>query len=239
MRLLLFLLLSSVSLIAQDRPASSDKYVWAKSGLVLRAEGNPKGKKLATIPYGATVQLTGERGESSSIEVIPKRERDGETLAGWEMPGQFVGVRYGGLKGFAFNGYISNYDPIVFTVDSLTGRRPTFEALKSDTLHFFPGPPGSGYGEINTQYENGITFSDYHDENGGGNVMIIPNATLVTGYLLAVEWFFLHHYNPEMDWENAYLVSSTKDSLIFERDGKTVTIREYFGVVIITYNVHC
>ncbi|MFK8165743.1 MAG: SH3 domain-containing protein, partial [Lewinella sp.] len=65
------------TLFAQDGPTSSDKYVWAKSGLTLRAEGNLKGEKLAVIPYGATVQLTGEWGEDLSIDIIPERELDG------------------------------------------------------------------------------------------------------------------------------------------------------------------
>ena len=238
MRYFLFLLLASTTLFAQDGPISSDKYIWAESGLALRAEGNSKGKKLAVIPYGAKIQLTGARGEDLSVEVIQEGTVDDKKIPGWNMYGRYIGVTYAGQEGFAFSGYISGYDPVAFTVDTLTGLSK-FGASALDTLHFLKRPPGSGLGEISIIYENGITISNYQDEYGGCATMVIPNATLAAGYLLAVKWFNLDHYAPNMEWENAYLIRKTPDSLTFRRDGKEITIKEYFGVVIITYNPHC
>ncbi|MFT5999192.1 MAG: hypothetical protein ACI81P_001649 [Neolewinella sp.] len=238
MRYLLFLLLASTTLFAQDGPTSSDKYVWAESGLVLRAEGNSKGKKLAVIPYGARVKLTGAWGDDLSVVVIPERTLEEEETPNWEMHGHYIGVSYEGQQGFAFSGYINGYDAMAFTFDTLTGSSK-FRASVLDTLHYLHRPPGSGLGEISILYGNGITISNYQDQSGGGATMVIPNATLATGYLLAVKVFGLDHYTPNMEWENAYLIRKTPDSLTFKRDGKEITIKEYFGVVIITYNPHC
>lgn len=237
MRYLLLLILTTTTLFAQNGPTSSDKYVWAKSGLTLRAEGNPEGKKLAVIPYGATVQLTGKWGEDLSIEIIPERELDGKELPRWEMLGQFIGVRYGELKGYAFNGYISNYNPEPFSVDSLTGTTKPGASVV-DTLHFFELP--SEYGELSVLYDNGMTINNHWSRSGGGGTMVVPNATLADGYLLAAKWFNLDDYDPNrMEWENTYLISKTHDSLTFKQDLFEVTIKEYFGVVIIIFDVHC
>lgn len=239
MRYLLFLLLSTTTLFAQDAPTSSDKYVWAKSGLILRAEGNPKGEKLAVIPYGSVVQLTGEWGEDFSVEVVPERDVNGKEITGWEMLGQFVGVQYGDLKGYAFNGYICNYDPEPFTLDSLSGTT-TSKVSIVDTLHSLQSPVGSEYGELSLLYNNGITISRSWSKVDINETIVVPNATLATGYLLAAKWYNLDDYDPNhRDWENAYLISKTHDSLTFKRDLEEVTIKEYFGVVIILYSVSC
>ncbi|WP_020571875.1 SH3 domain-containing protein [Neolewinella persica] len=239
MRYLTLFLLCSSTLLSQHQATSNDKYVWATSGLVLRAEGNPQGKKLAVIPYGATVQLTGEWGEDLSIDIIPVRQLDGEELPGWEMLGQFVGVRYGELKGYAFNGYISNYDPKPLSVNFLaSGGKPGVAIV--DTLHFLPSSAESTHGELSLLYDNGITISSFWDKVGAGETIVVPNATLAAGYLLAAKWFQLNNYNPNgMAWKNAYLINKTPDSLTFKRDLEEVIIKEYFGVVIILYSVAC
>jgi hypothetical protein len=239
MRFLLFILLSSVSLLAQDAPTSSDKYIWAKAGLVLRTEGSPKGEKIAVIPYGASVQLTGEWGEDLSIEIVPERELDGEELPGWEMLGQFVGIRYGELKGFAFNGYISSYNPADFVGDILNDNTKSgFEVI--DTLHYLRFHQEPENGEVSVLFRNGVTENSYWDKSGGGGTIVMPNATLASGYLFAAKWFDLDVVGESVpEWRKPQLVSSTPDSLTFRIDLLEVTIKEYFGVVIIVYDAHC
>lgn len=239
MRYFLFFLLASTTLFAQTGRTSSDKYVWAASGLVLRAEGSPQGEKLAVIPYGAKVQLTGEWGEELSLEVIPKRVIEKEEMPGWYMSGHYIGVNYEGQDGYAFSGYINGYDPVAFTIDTISGLSK-FKVSHLDTLHFLQRPPGSGFGEISLLYSNGITISNYQDGyHESGATIVIPNATLATGYLLANKLFSLDYYNPDMNWENAYLVNKSRSSLSFMQESKEITINAYFHVVIITFNPHC
>lgn len=238
MRYLLFLLLTSTTLFAQHNATSSDKYVWAKSGLVLRAEGNPKGEKLAVIPYGATVQLTGEWGEDFSVEVVPERDVNGKEITGWKMLGQFVGVQYGELKGYAFNGYICNYDPADFVGDILHNKTKLgFEVV--DTLHFLRLPSEQQTGEYSVLYRNGITESSYWDKAGGGGTIIVPNSTLANGYLLAAKRFELDGPGASLqEWQKPSLIVKTPDSLTFMVDLLEVTIKEYFGVIIIIWDIH-
>ncbi|MFK8165742.1 MAG: hypothetical protein AB8H12_25055 [Lewinella sp.] len=160
-------------------------------------------------------------------------------MPGWEMLGQFVGVRYGDLKGYAFNGYISNYNPEPFYVDSLTGAKNPKASLV-DTLHFLEFPEPIEYGEVSELYDNGITVNRSWDKVSVSETIVVPNATLAAGYLLAAKWFSLNNYDPNgMEWKNAYLINKTHDSLTFKKDLEEVTIKEYFGVIIILYSVSC
>jgi hypothetical protein len=90
--------------------------------------------------------------------------------------------------GAAFDGYISNYNSEPFFVDSLTGTTKSGVSVV-DTLNFLKPPAGSEYGEISLLYDNGITITRNWDKVGGSETIVVPNATLATGYLLAAKWY--------------------------------------------------
>jgi len=155
------------------------------------------------------------------------------------MSGQFISVRYGELEGYAFNGYISNYNPADF-IRTAKGRRAGSGFTVIDTLHFLRFPEGSENEELSVLYRNSITENSYWDKAGGGGTIVIPNATLATGYLLATEWFGLDQQEPnQMEWDIPQLISQKHDTLTFKRDLLEITIKEYFGVIIILYDQHC
>ncbi len=73
------------------------KYVVASTGLSLREFNNLNSQKLAVMPYG------------TRVKVITPEENTTMTVGG--MKGGMDEVEFNHKKGFAFNGYLSNYFP--------------------------------------------------------------------------------------------------------------------------------
>jgi len=71
-------------------------YVIAPSGLLLRKEDNLKSDQLAKMPYGTRVEVLA-RPENSTIEVA-------------NIIGNMIEVRYNAIEGFAYNGYLSQFN---------------------------------------------------------------------------------------------------------------------------------
>lgn len=238
MRYFILLLLFPVSLVAQNDIASSKQYVWAKSGLVLRAEGKPDGQKLATLPYGAAVEITGRWGAEFSLPTIPERFMEGEYTPAWNMPGMFVEVRYGTLTGYAFNGFISNYNPADFE-QTIAAKETGGEERSIDTLSFFRDSTRA-YTECSLLYPNGIIEKRYAGRNAVGGVYVVANGSLAQGYLIADKWFDVGSFDSALeDWQNPFLIEASGTSLTFNLDLLQVTIKECFGVVLIMWDATC
>ena len=73
------------------------KYVTAPSGLSLRAYTNLQSEKLGKMPYG------------TKVKIITPEEKNTMTVAG--IKGAMDEIKFNHKKGFAFNGYLSNYFP--------------------------------------------------------------------------------------------------------------------------------
>ncbi len=70
-------------------------FIFAPSGLNLRAASVPSSKRLLTIPYGAKVELT-ESAENREMKVD-------------QFSGGMAKVKYGDQVGYLFDGYISRF----------------------------------------------------------------------------------------------------------------------------------
>jgi len=75
-----------------NNPTPSAKYVYAYSGLKLRAQPANDGQVLKVIPYGEKVTIIEESENSATIE--------------W-LSGKWVKVQHDGTEGFLFEGFIS------------------------------------------------------------------------------------------------------------------------------------
>ena len=87
-----------IDLITDDKNTEIDYlYVTSTSGLSLREYANLQSKKLAIMPYGTKVKII-------SSELKP-------TMKVGEISGGMDHIEFNHKKGFAFNGYLSQYFP--------------------------------------------------------------------------------------------------------------------------------
>ena len=73
-------------------------YVMAPSGLKLRSTADPASKPMATMPFGAKVELTKEI-------IVANMTVD-------QLKGGMAQIKYNNAQGYAFDGYLSQFPPI-------------------------------------------------------------------------------------------------------------------------------
>jgi hypothetical protein len=189
MRFFIICFLFSLALSGQAEQKLPSKYVWAESGLVLRKEGRKGADKLAVIPFGTEVRLTGRQGEQVNIEALPSvsYEWDGLQIAApYIMDAYYVEVEYAGEVGYVYDGYLSSYSPENNGIPNkgISGWLNTVGG-KLDTLKQHRLPTEYGTGKRIYQYANGIKVIEEEFEGGGSRTLEIPASSISEGFLIA------------------------------------------------------
>lgn len=88
-------------------------HVWADGGLTIRETNAVSGKKITIIPYGEKVvvletMLYPEPSDSVSFFESWK-DADGQQYIGYLLKGRWVKIKYKGIYGFVFDGYLSHF----------------------------------------------------------------------------------------------------------------------------------
>lgn len=91
-------------------------FVWAKSGLILRASPDFKAEKISTLPYGTAVKTHSYKYRDEDISeievaVVQPYNFNGKNYPGYKIPGLWVKVTAQGKTGYVFDGYLSKYPP--------------------------------------------------------------------------------------------------------------------------------
>lgn len=193
MRFLIICFLFSLALSGQVDQKLPSKFVWAESGLTLRKEGRKDAEKLAVIPFGAKVNLTGRQGEQASVEALPtvSYEWDGlEVSDPYIMNAFYVEVEYAGGTGYVYSGYLCRYAPknngipnqgVYGWLNTIGGKLDTIKQ------HRLPGEYGAG--KRIYQYSNGIKVTEEELEGGGSITLEIPATSIHEGFLIADKFF--------------------------------------------------
>lgn len=240
MRLIILFFLLPVCLFSQRAKEKNTRYVWADSGLVMRAEGRAGAEKLLTVPYGAEVKLTGKAGEGLSVTLYSGRtnsEGEGEP---WEVFDYYQQVAFGQDTGYVHAAFLSRWTTANFNQGSQGYY--SWSAKPIDTLFSHLDEPVDEvvFQEESFLYASGITVTKGFHEKSGGGMIVIPNATLQEGFHFARKYFSLDIYSTlEPEWTHFFLVRQTDNQLVFQQDLREVTITNHWGVVIITYDVYC
>jgi hypothetical protein len=195
MRFFFLPLLFSLSLAGQPDGGYTTEYVWAKSGLSVRAAGTSAAEKTGLLPFGTVVRRTGNAGQQVEITALkPVSARmDGKTIVSdpYVMNGVFVEIMYDdGKTGFVYDGYLSRLNP-----ESDPEGYDDFQnwmstqggASKEIDLRSDKGDYVRRHAMI--QYANGMTQTSQAFEGGASAVYLIPNASLNDGYLLAERYW--------------------------------------------------
>lgn len=193
MRFLIICILFSLTLSGLAAQKLSSKYVWAESGLVLRKEGKKGAKKLAVIPFGAEVRLTGKQGEQVKVEVLPSvsYEWDGLQVSDpYIMNAYYVEVDYDGSAGYVYSGYLSSYSPesnglphegIHGWLNTIGGKLDTIKGQRLSGEY--------GAGKRIYQYSNGIKVIEEEFEGGGSLTLEIPVTSISEGFIIADRFY--------------------------------------------------
>ena len=190
MRFLLICFLFSTILSAQKRIDLSSQYVWAESGLTMRAEGNAEGEKMMVIPFGAEVKVTGEWGEYLKVKAMDgvRYETKNGTSIGepYLMEGEYERVEYGGKTGYVFNGYLFYCPP-----EDKGSRSEDFETWMTSVIGLpdtilFEDDTGKMMGSRHMYlFPNGMTLTYEEYEGGGSTTITFPIGSIANGFTVA------------------------------------------------------
>jgi len=228
--ILLLLCLSSLSFAATDSAlAGNIRYVWAKSGLTLRADNQPGATKITIIPYGAEVSVEENWGTPYRVKALNGWKRGQVSSLPYRLEGQYLKVWYGDQVGYAFSAYLLPYQaPLQLAAGEQGNPAASTEPLKTwqkrlfgspDTLHCnFGRANDNGQYECFTRYDNGIMVRSLEQEGGGSTEMIIPDLTLAQGFVLFDTFYgYSKTLLPTDDGygEQMALIKATDDTLEF------------------------
>jgi hypothetical protein len=251
MRFLIICFLFSLTLSGQVDQKLPSKYVWAESGLTLRAEGKKGGEKLLVIPFGAEVVLTGAVGERDNVLALPSvsYEWDGEAIKSepYNMKGYYVGVEYDGQQGFVYSSYLSH-----FPTDGPVRTNPDWHSWinkiggKVDTLYFNCMLPECGRSESRFLYANGIMQTDRVTEGGGTSVFTFPIGSMDDGFLLGCRFFgfsysidHLEEVLQRGEYQPSFLSMLEDGTLAMGDDMCEVHVQHIGGMLVISTGCWC
>jgi len=193
MRFLIICLLFSLSLSGQADMNYDAKYVWAKSGLTMRAEGHASAPKIGVIPFGSKVIPTYRNGRPTKVVALPAVSYDwvGEKLTSdaYVMNHSYIEVVSGQDTGFVYDGYLSYFPCIA------PGADPAKDVTLDEWLTWLGGTPDTvsfarrraEYGRPYTvlHYKNGLVTTSREMEGGGSYLMAFPLGSINEGFLIA------------------------------------------------------
>lgn len=162
-------------------PNTNVYYVWAPSGLTLRATGNAGGDKLGVLPYGTRVEVIDGRGETLSVVAAAACDCE-DAPAAWgasrrvEIGGHFARITAGEREGHVFTGYLSRFPP------------PKKGELAEEWFKRLYGSPGvrddGREGHRLTVYPAGALLKNFSGEGGGWATYILPYGNETEGLLI-------------------------------------------------------
>lgn len=242
--LIVFLFSYALSTSAQDT-----LYVYAESGLVLRAGGSPTSEKISVVPFGAEVVLTGIYSDTVEVQVLPSVSNpdgiEGKKSLPYVMHDVYREVKYNGQKGFIYGGYLSRYSPSM-----KEGARSASAAWLSAR----PGPLDTLVDGRNKDSElrlllhagNDICYRQGYVEGGSSETLILPAGSLTEGFLVANQLYDLEGYtnwqDPKLEgyYDSLYLLSFvSENSLRFSGYNGVITITRVNGMIIIYQDWSC
>jgi len=193
--LFIFLAFYAGSLCAQHHLNAEIRYVWAESGLSLRSAGDADAERIAVVPFGEAVRLTGKLGQKSEVLALSTvtYEWEDEIVTGREyvMDEPYMEVVYRGDTGYVYNGYLSHY-PTPQETNSINGINIETWLTQQGGL---PDTVLHGYNPLEYErfqsvfhYGNGVVATHRQTEGGGNSLFAFPIGSINEGYLIAARF---------------------------------------------------
>jgi len=231
MRTAILLAYIMVSITASATPLpTSINYVWARSGLNLRAAPSTSSKVLAKIPFGDSLTVLRTSDIKYNITAIAKVDSTQyyysryERKAPYILYGHWVQVQSSqGVVGYVVDQYLLSLRPAVGSDYSLT-------KIATDTVSIVEEDYTSRY--LVTTYQDGVTASMYINEKYYDETFRFPNMTIQQAFVLFTAQFeSLENLRVEKNW---------KEKLAFnDSEICNITIQLIGGVVNLSYTCSC
>lgn len=194
------------------KPASIEPYsagdaltIFAPSGLVLREEPSPSGKKIEVLPYGTQAEVMSEDLRTHAYTVTE--------MEGFDIEGYWVKVKAAGKEGYLFDGYLSHF-PIP-KEDEFGSEYLARISKLSSTSSEAPADNPYLFSYLMNTYENGASFEEGYTEGGGFQKIMLPTSScsFAEAYLLANALFMVGGENLkyEFDPESGHILGSGGD----------------------------
>jgi len=177
---------------AQNYLPNDSLYVWAVSGLKMRAKPDLKGEKIMTIPYGEKIKIERMGKSVLTINIMPA-DKD-QHYTGFELEGHWRKVYYQDTSGYVFDGYLSSLPTVNISFYKNEANKQRFRC-EEDIMQWAE----RNYGLLDTLvrtdsvywnfekryiYGNGLVFRQIASEKSGGYNIIIPQTNLREIFLL-------------------------------------------------------
>lgn len=255
------LLATQIPNFALDHYAQGDAlYVWAPSGLNMRAEAKANAQKITKIPYAEQVIIVDRKLFEHPFSYTMAK---GESLAGqeisWKVKGHWVKVEYKGESGYVFDAYLGQYpalsvqeepkDAFDFSMMKEYGKQywggfaEEIKTTKLDYEAFNRDADKGRSGSVKMIFNNEAYVEEWNGSFSGGTNIFLAGASLPEAY---------HFFNMLTSYEQRnkasaeerkvdriWLKKIDKDILFFQGETSEYSIRKVKGGVIISDQGGC
>ncbi len=234
--LLATLLFSQIERCHQD-----SSYVWAKSGLTLRAMPEQASEKLGVIEYGTQVLLLDQCDcHSTKFKILPAMPCSGNTQS-LELSTIWEYIEVGSQRGWVAGLYLSRMKPpATFEFNGL-GKYLTnnFDTIYSERVY-----DSHTYGG-GTVYSTGVTSVQNYHEGGGNTVFIVTgNLCMTDGFILINLFTSIFDGESLEDYECINIRRTDPDEIdvtinMKEGNGQYFTISTRHNILVIKLGGFC
>ncbi|MEZ4942262.1 MAG: SH3 domain-containing protein [Saprospiraceae bacterium] len=197
------------------------EYVWARSGLVLRAEPGKQAAKMKTLAYGTPV-VPLWHGNYDSVMIYPARQpSEDDSGEPFYLHGYWVKVATGVDTGYLFGGYLSNMPPFKPPAPTEQGPSYTIESwiLQQATVLDTRQQPNDN-DDYSTVYSNHVIKRVKISEGGGTERYIFPrDRRFEDGFLLLSYFVGIDVTKKQLDACNWWRLDLRPNYIFFESEG--------------------
>ncbi len=226
-----FFLLGITSVKAQENKL---RYVWAKSGLVIRDAPSKEGKRIGKLAYGDSISIVETTDFRNLIKVLEVEDESKSVIKDLYLKGIWVKVRRGSVEGFVFDAYLSNLPALRFISDAdlepieTWGKREFGIREENNSKPI----PNSDYSKREIIFNNGISSYSEKTTGGGEGQIIIPGARINEGFLLFDNQNLFKVFSSSEFEQNQILIESDHSVLILYESG-SISIKQEGNNLII------
>ncbi|MEO1258534.1 MAG: hypothetical protein AAFZ15_07045 [Bacteroidota bacterium] len=202
-----FLLLPLLGHAYKEYSVGDTLYVWALSGLSLRAAPSTDSLRKSVIPYGAALVIENHPTGFLQVKIMdpmPHEERKRWGFWTWSsikdnclelrpfhLKGHWVQVKYGNETGYVFDGYLSRLPAMKYVSKKKVGSNISYlkrENFVDYAAREFGLVEKTGYEKPETSnyqytFRRGISFSGRSQENYSESCFVFNDITLEEGFL--------------------------------------------------------
>lgn len=213
---LLFLFSGIYTLTAQENEL---KYVWAKSGLIIRDTPSITGNRIGKLAYGDSIRVVEKTEKRYMMKVLEIEEDTRSVLNDFYLKGNWVKIMVEDEEGFVWDGYLSRFPALQFISYTNLELIETWANREFGVTREISSKPilNSDYSKREITFTNGISLNSEITGGGGSEVIVIPGARINEGFLLFdLNDYFNEYAEPGFDQYRILIESDSSIILISE-----------------------